>query len=189
MKNRAKYLGISLFFSVSCIFLVSNCTSIPPSQPSSGNKMQQALQDVSYYRDTVEVKVRDAKMRFKDEPEILKEAEKRYNTAEEQGNSFIEILQHSLTERLFSEDDLMTAVSNLDRAVGDLLAYIESVEQQKHPEERPMYRAVDIPSGIADKVTKAGKVMWEAARSEETLLVREIKDELEKRRWKSWGEI
>ncbi len=194
-----------LLMVVTCFVLTAMLTSCihgpvnPPAQSIAKADKQKAFNDVSYYRNQAEGRVKAAKTLFKDykkKDEALSAIEKAYADASARGNAFVETVQLNLTATTLSETTLEPYVAEIKKAIEKLDATIDA-ETKKKQDVGDIKRSVGITKGITGDVVegavvglaKAGVVIWQAAQTAKKEEIENIKTELEKRRWKDWGQI
>lgn len=200
----------SFFLSVSAVLVVlsltlASCIHEPtkPTVPAVAEAAKQkAFSDVSYYRNQAEDRIKMAKSRFsgyEKKEEALDAIQKAYADAAARGNAFIETVQLSLTAKALDETVLDPYVKQIQTSFGKLDATIdeEIKKKREHNEKKTGIKSSvsaltiggDVVEGAVVGLVKAGVVIWQAAQTAKKEEIEDIKNELEKRRWKDWSQI
>ena len=193
---------------VTLTFGLSSCNhkEVKPTVPVVAEPdKQKAFNDVSYYRNQAETKVKSAKLRFKDydkKEEALIAIEKAYSDTAARGNAFIETVQLNLTAKTLTETTLDPYVKQIQDSLSKLDETIEVQTKKKNEyiEKKTGMKSIestvkgltiggDIIEGVVVGLAKAGVVIWQAAQTAKREGIDDIKKELEKRRWKDWNDI
>lgn len=190
---------------VTLTFGLSSCNhkEVKPTVPAVAEPdKQKAFNDVSYYRNQAETKVKSAKLRFKDydkKEEALIAIEKAYSDTAARGNAFIETVQLNLTAKILTETTLDPYVKQIQDSLSKLDETIEEQTKKKNEyiEEKTVTKSIvgtltiggAVVEGAIVGLAKAGVVIWQAAQSAKREEIEDIKKELEKRRWKGWNDI
>lgn len=187
---------------VTLTFGLSSCIGkeVKPTVPAVAEPdKQKAFNDVSYYRNQAETKVKSAKLRFKDNEEALIAIEKAYSDAAARGNAFIETVQLNLTAKMLTETTLDPYVKQIQDSLSKLDKTIEEQTKKKIEvakktgtesiDKKYAYFGGDVVEGAVVGLAKAGVIIWQAVQSATKEEIEDIKKELEKRRWKDWNDI
>jgi len=192
---------------VTLTFGLSSCNYkvVKPTVPAVAEPdRQKAFNDVSYYRNQAETKVKSAKLRFKDydkKEEALIAIEKAYSDTAARGNAFIETVQLNLTAKTLTETTLDPYVKQIQDSLSKLDETIEEQTKKKmsieYIEKATVSKSIvstltiggDVVEGAIVGLAKAGVVIWQAAQTAKREGIDDIKKELEKRRWKDWNDI
>ena len=181
---------------VTLTFGLSSCNhkEVKPTVPAIAEPdKQKAFNDVSYYRNQAETKVKSAKLRFKDKEEALIAIEKAYSDTAARGNAFIDTVQLNLTAKTFTKTTLDPYVKQIQDSLSKLDETIGEQTKKKNEHIRSTKKGItiggDIIEGVVVGLAKAGVVIWQAAQTANREEIDDIKKELEKRRWKDWNSI
>ena len=172
-------------FTTACLLFalavsLAGCPSDVTTQVSD-KEVQTALTNIFEQRQFSEDAVKEGGGRFKSDPKRLQELKKRYNIAAAKGNAFIEIVQFNLTAGSLQGSDLESRATEVVEAV-------QRLEEYAYPPTRgPIVGAVI--SGAIEGLAKAGLIVWERTKDQEARVVENIKQELEKRKWKKFENL
>jgi hypothetical protein len=167
---------IAYLLSASTIFFLG-C----PKPPPLTGPTQDALATIFKLKYKSENAVAAGKERFKKNSEGLRKLERLYGDAEAAGNSFIDKVELNLTAKTLQEADLKPQAEETVKAVEELEKYAYA----------PTRGAVT-PIAIADIIsglTKSGLDIWKETRNQEDSVIEKTKGELEKRKWKNYGDL
>lgn len=163
-----------------------------------------AFAKVSEVRSRAERLVANAKVSFADDDAALKNISDKYYSAYDKGNAFIDALRVSITAKAMDvkfdkqADELLGAINELAETIRN-----ESDKKDKKPAKptttkkqmsvealnSQLLMSVASVSGVIKGLAEAGVVIWKAAKDEEWRRADELKEELEKYRWKKFDVI